>query len=887
MKQLLFWRTWPAAEARTANWVLGILALTLLVFLANIIDPLGNAVHWDVLSELSEIPTVVDILPLDGWQFGVTVPSYLTMEQFGAAPMELPAYMILALGVFALLGLGVVLAAVTALPRFWYLGSMVLFILLLAACRLESLDVFGSGSRLFFILTVVAYGGLSYYLHAFRSDWGIRTRIFSFVGLTALMVLLVGFASPVPQPLLTFAVFSYPLWLLLAIIFIVLTATEIMAGLVWLSTSGGQKGKSSLTNFLVISSFYMLMLLLLFLKNTQRIEWNTFVLSPAVLAVAAGLLGIWGFRKRTEAAATDALNYRTVGFWLYVGLFIVAAAFGGYAAATANDPTLEVLEDMVVEGQLAMSALFYFYILANFLPLFRQGLAVHKVLYNPLKFGLTQTRLLGFAGIVFLISTQEMLPFHQSVAGYFNGLGDLYTKTKEYPLAEQYYKMALQQEFQNHKSNYGLASLALRQDDRTAAAYYFNQATLKNPSAQAYVGLGGVLSQESLFFDAVSSYQEGIRKFPESSELLNNLGILYARTNVADSAYYYLDLAQRASGHDEVPATNLLALYAKSTDDDLLDSLASTAGTRKYYPWQANWLAVQNLRQKFDKQPFIQKAIREDSLLNVSGMAYLVNYALNQARHDSTPVRLASSLAVKNPFLADDLLLPSLYPEFYSGNRQRAIEAMQVLVENGGEKADTYRKVFGHWLLQLGLYEQAAEQFGQVEGPEGLIGRILANAFMGQEAVAGVLVEQLPEMGAEAAMVLLRRTLASGFKPKVLGDSLLQIAQRKPSVAAYGKALRANPFSGRIVAAAADYFRQQKQSERAYELVTRALQFNETSTRIWEQYALLSVEQGLLAQSEEGVAKVQQLAADADYQAFLNRYQPMRALIEKQRAEFK
>ncbi|GHB53885.1 tetratricopeptide repeat protein [Persicitalea jodogahamensis] len=886
MKQLLFWRTWSTTEARVAHWVLGILALTLLAFLANILDPLENAVHWDVLSELSEITTVVDILPLDGWQFGVTVPSYLTMEQFGAAPMELPILMIRFIGVLALLGLCVILAAVTVMPRFWYLGSMVLFILLLAACRLETLGMFGEGSRLLFVVTVVAYGGLSYYLHAFRPDWGINIRIFSFVGLTVLMVLLVAFASPVLQPMLTFAVFSYPLWLLLAIIFILMTATEILAGLVWLSTSG-QKGKPSLINFLVISSFYLLTLLLLFLKNTQRIEWNTFMVSPVVLALAAGLLGIWGFRRRTKAASIDALNYRAVGFWLYVGLFIVALAFGGYAAATANDPTLEVLEDMVVEGQLAMSAVFYFYILANFLPLFRQGLAVHKVLYKPLKFGLTRTRLLGFAGVVFLVSTQEMLPFYQAVAGYFNGLGDLYTKTKEYTLAEQYYKMALQQEFQNHKSNYGLASLALRQDDRTAAAYYFNQATLKNPSPQAYVGLGGVLSQESLFFDAVASYQEGIRKFPESSELLNNLGILYARTNVADSAYYYLDRAQRASSHDDVPATNLLALYAKSTDDELLDSLARTAGGRNYYPWQANWLAVQNLRQKFDKQDFIKKVIREDSLLNVSGMAYLVNYSLNQARYDSTPVRLVSSLAVKNPFLADDLLLPSLYPEFYSGNRRRAIEAMLVLVEEGGEKAETYRKVLGHWLLQLGLYEQAAEQFGLVQSPEGLIGQILANAFMGNEAIAGVLIERLPEQGAEAAMDPLRKTLASGFRPGVLGDSLLLAAQQNPSIAAYVKAVRANPFSGRIVAAAASYFRQQKQSARAYELVTKALQFNQSSPQIWEQYALLSVEQGLLAQSEEGVAKVEQLAADADYQAFLNRYQPMRALIEKQRAEFR
>lgn len=885
MKELFFWRAWPAAERRMAYWALGILSLGLVFFLAMIVDPLGNVVHWDVLSELSEVPSVVDILPLDGWQFGVTIPSFLTMEQFMAAPMELPVLLIRFGGTLALLGLCIVLAALTALPRFWYLGSMVAFILLAAASRLETLGLFGEGSRLFFMIVVGTFGGLSYYLHAFRPDWNIRIRILAFIGLTALLALVVALASPVAEPMLTFAAFSYPLWLPLSIIFLLMSATEIMAGLVWLSTSR-HKGKPSLTNFLIISSFYLLTLLLLFLKNTQRIEWNMFVLSPAILGLVAGLLGIWGFRKRAAAASSDILNFRAVGFWLYVGLFIITLAFAGYLAATANDPILEVLEDMVVEGQLAMSLLFFFYILANFLPLFRQGLAVHKVLYKPLKFGLMQTRLLGFMGVVLFIATQEMLPLYQSVAGYFNGLGDLYTKTKEYTLAEQYYKFSLQQEFQNHKANYGLASLALRQDDKTAAAYYFKQATLKNPSAQAYVGLGGVLAQESLFFDAVASYQEGIRRFPQSSELLNNLGLLYASTNVADSAYYYLDRAERANRSHDVPSTNLLALYAKNTDTDLLDSLAKSTADRAYYPWQANWLAVQNLRQQFDKQTFATKAIRKDSLLNVSGLAYLVNYSLNQARHDSIPVRLIARLADKNPLLADDLVLPSLYADFYAGNRQRALASMQVLAENGGEKAALYRKIFGHWLLQLGLYGQAAEQFGQVKGPEGLIGQILANAFSGNGAVAGVLVEGLPAQGAEAAMPPLRKTLASGFKPRVLGDSLLQVAQGTPSVAAYDKVLHANPFNGRIVAAAAAYFRQQKQAAHAYELVVNALQFDGTSPLLWEQYAYLSVEQGLVAQSEEAAEKVQQLASDADYQAFLTRYQPLRALIEKRRAEF-
>jgi hypothetical protein len=884
MKETFFWQAWSAAERRMAYWALGILLLTLLFFVSKIINPLEQTIHWDVLSELSDIPVVVDILPLNGWQFGVTIPSFLTTEQFVASPMDIDSTTLRVFGVMVLLGLCLVLTAVSALPRFWYLGGMTAFILLVAACRLETLSVFGEDSRLLYTLIVLAYGGVSYYLHAFRSNWGVAIRMLVFSGITASLVLLVALMSPVSEPFLTAVVFSYSLWLPLSVGFLLMSATEIMAGLVWLSTSG-KTGKSSLVNFLVISTFYLLNLVLLFLTTTHKIEWNLFMVSPVLLAIIAGVLGIWGFKKRLET--TGLLSSRTAGFWLYLGLFIIALSFAGFAAGTSNDPALEVLEDMVIEGQLAMSVLFLFYMVINFLPLFRQGLAVHKVMYKPLRFGLTQTRLLGFTGLIFLLSTQGLLPVYQAVAGYFNGLGDLYTQTKEYTLAEQYYKMALQQEYQNHKSNYALASLALRQDDKTAAAYYFKQATLKNPSPQAYVGLGNVLAQENLFFDAVYSLQEGINRFPESSELLNNLGTLYSRTNVADSAYYYFDRAQRVASNDDVPSTNLLAIWAKSADLALLDSLAASASSKTYPSWQANWLTVQSLRQQYSPIPFQSKVIREDSLLNVSGLAYLVNYSLNQARYDTLPIRLIPKIANQNPLLSDDLLLASLYPEFYSGNKIRAIEILQALVDEEGEKAELYRKILGHWLLQLGLYEQALDLFGRVNGPEGLIGQILSNTFLGREAIAGVLIERLNEQGASAVEAQLRSTLSSGFKPSVIGDSLLRAAQAQPSALAYQRAVRANPFDGRIISVAAMYMRQQKQVAPAYQVVVNALRFNQTSPLIWEQYALLSVEQGLLGQGEEGAAKVRLLASPADYQSFVSRYQPLRALIEKQREEFR
>lgn len=886
MNDLLFWKVWSPSERRMAVGAFLVLILGLVFLVVQCMDPLGNVVRWNVVSELSETTAVVDVLQLGQWQYGISIPTHLVTESFMSSVMEMNAWTVYFFWIGALAGLSFVLAALTTMTRFWYLAGTILFILFLAFARLETLHVFGSESRLLFLVATMLYGGVSYYFHAFRPDLGISTRIAGIAGVSLVLVALVALGSASPVPALTAAVYSFPLWLVITLLFLLVSATEIMAGLVWLSTSGqAGKGRSGLVQFIVISILYLLLLLLIYLQNTRQIDWNVTLVNPFYLALAAGILGIWGFRRRADSTE-GVLPFRSTGFWLYMGLFIVAASFCGLMAGTANDPVLETLEDATVEGQLAMGLLFLFYVLVNFYEVFQQKLAVYKVLYKPLRFGLTQTRLFGFVGVVVLISIQRLFPVNQAIAGYFNGLGDLHATTEEFTLAEQYYKLALQQEFQNHKSNYALASIALKQGDRNAAAYYFRQALLKNPSPQAYAGLSGILVQENLFFDAVYSLQEGLRRFPANGELLNNLGMLYSKTNVADSAYYYLDLAKANAARPEIPATNLLAILAKSTDSGLLDSLATSTDKRDYLSWQANWLAVQNLRQRFSKESFHSEAVPKDSLLSVSSLAYLLNYATNQARFDSLPAALLPKLAAKNPVLSQELSLAALYPEFYSGNKLRALETLSGWAAEEGEKSNLYHKILGHWLLQLGLYDQAIEALSVVEGIEGTIGMAVANALSDKREVAVVLLDKIQDKEQKAAVEQLKHTLFSGVKPKSVSDSLLAVITRSPDSQNFDKAVRANPFDARIVSAASEFYRGKKQNKQAYQLVLNALRYNEFAPELWEQYALLSLDQGLLGQAAEGEKKVRQYALPAGYQRFMTRYQPMRALIEKQRAAF-
>ncbi len=883
-------QSWRPNERIAAFTVLSLLLLALILLLSKITDPLSNTAPWGVMSEWKEISAVIDRLNTSDGVFGIPVPSMIVTENFVASVMEIQLPVILAALILSLAGLALTLAAITALPRFWYIGAMTGFMILLAFSGTEMLHVDFIHPRFLFLLILLVTGGLSYYMHAFRVDLSLPQRAVLMLGAVFSLAGFVWLTCGAEYPALTAMVYGMPLWLGLAVVFLFISATEVLAGLVWLCTvkSSGLSHRS-FPAFLTGSLLYLILLVLLFLKNTRQLDAEIRLVSPLVPAIVGGLAGITGFKRRCDATG-GALDYRHGGWMLYTGLFIIALSCALSQATLSNDPVLEVLEDTIVNTQLAMGIVFVFYVLLNFTPLFRKRLEVYKVLYKPMRFDLTKTRLIGFGGVIALFSMQNLFPLTQGIAGYFNGLGDLHTVTQEYTLAEQYYKMALKHEFQNHKSNYALASLALKQDDQTAAAYYFRQATLKNPSPQAFVGLGNVLMRENLYFDALFTLQNAHRVFPSNGEISNNLGMLFDRSAVADSAYYYLELSERQSARPEVAGSNLLAVLAGNTAGTLRDSLAGSLKDRDYVSFRANKLTIRNLSGKFEKENFNDNWIPQDSLLSVATFAYLYNFCLNQAKNGSEPGELALAMAMKNPLIANELSLAAVYPQFYSGDKLRAIGLLQSWAKEETSKSAQFNLIAGHWWLQLGVFSKAEEAFATIAGKEGILGQIFANVLQGKQGSAGILLENLlatEEGQADTALRLLQDRLEQISSVPSEADSLLSLAISSRQEKDFQMALRANPLNGKVVGAVSDFYLQQGQLEKAYEIVTGALLYNEEDPWLWRQFALLALKQGLVTDAEEAAEKAEAGLPLADYQRFRQEYQAQRTLIEKERESFK
>ena len=667
-------------------------ALTLLLFaLASLlyVRYLGieNIVNWDILSELGEIPVQLDSAS-NGKLLG---KAFVIKEQFVPSLMAVSEWKSwIYLGVCSV-GIALILSAIVALPRLWYLAAMTVFVAAIAGLRLEILQLFNHSGPWAFVLVIATLGGVSYFFHAFQRYVSFEKKLAGFGLAIVLLAIILHFGARAPLPALTVASYSLLSTTALSVVFVFFNSFEIIAAFVYVvSNRRTGLGKNSLINFLFISSLYLLGVLLTYLRNTRQIEGDFWLIGPFILFTIAVILGLWSFKKRTNTV----LPFDEIGAWLYVGGALIAAATMAYALATDNNPLIEVFEDAIVYSQLSLALVFVVYVGINFYPLFRQGLEVHKVLYKPLKMSLAQVWVVGGLGAISLLASDKFFAIDQATAGQHNALGDLYTATRDYKLAEEYYKLALKDDFQNHKSNFALASLALTQGDRTAAGVYFKQALRKNPSPQAYAGLSKAMLDENLFFDAIFNLRRGIRDFPKNGELQNNLGYLYARTRINDSTLYYWQLAKQNARRPEVAGANLLAFYAQNPALAPVEPAAS--GT--YPSYEANRLAQLRIP---DAEAKFAVSLPADSALSVNNLAYLYNYATHQ--RDTALLPLLRRLEEKdgNGNFYEDLQLARAYVEYYKHDKIIALDLLAAkATSDTSAKAALVRQTLNFWLTK-------------------------------------------------------------------------------------------------------------------------------------------------------------------------------------------
>lgn len=710
-QEIFFWNRWLPAYRRLYVGLLIITGIALVGYLVQKYIGADAVINWQVFNELQDIEFATDQFSRGIFNFTTEAQSFVVAEWFEASDMQVNFRAAYWYGGLLMVALTFVLAVVTNLPRWWYLGSMMVFIGLLAAFQLDILQVWGLPNSTVLLVSLAVFLSVSYYLHAFRPDISFPKRLIIFGFLVAAAVFVWLRFAQVAHPALGLLAYGTRVLALLTILFIFIIAHEIPSHLLTFITGTGiAAGRNSIFHFTVISVFYVGNLMVSYLHNSGILELNFLYVNGFYLLAVSVVLGIWGFRRRVDPVFSD--PYASL---LYAALVIIALGTIGYAFATGNDPMLDMFEDVIVYSHLATGLSFFLYVYINFRGPMSQGLPVHKIMYQPRIFPFGFSYALAGLIMLALLFRVNMLPFNQGVAGYQNQLGDLYFAEQNFILAESYYKKALLFNTRNHKSNYALATIAKQHNNPEAMAAFLKQAITNKPTPHTYAMLSQLYAQEDLFFDAVFTLREGTRKFPESGELFNNLGVLYEKTRILDSAYVFYSQALDLTGKPEVVRSNLLAFWAKNFSGRKLDSVLAASEPNNYLSYENNRLVISNLLQKPDSQVF-SEAMMQDTLLNRERFAYLYNYTLNHKKQaDTNLLRTINRYATQpdNSLFSADLNFAKAVNLYHTNNVGLAFETLKDLEQGSAQRSAYFNKMLGMWYLKQNVPRLAAYRFGK------------------------------------------------------------------------------------------------------------------------------------------------------------------------------
>ena len=860
MQNLFFWQNWPKNERFGFVFVLIVFFISTSTLSFYWFNGLENVVHWDILSELDEIPATTETFSDGTLKFNINGNAYIVKERFLASAMNIN---FLANNIFvAFLGLGLclLLSAFSGMSRYWFLGGMMMLAGIIITFHLEI--VFNTTNQLPFLVTFGALAGLAFYFNTFAMQASFLRKFLAFVALIIIASIFILSQSKTPNPAIAIASYGLFSAIIISAVFILFVSHEISAGLVWIVSNSGVRNRNHIPSFLMISGIYLLNILLIYLEKSQYIDWNIISINPVVLLGISIVLGLWGFRNYSEQA--NFFDYRRIGSWLYLGLAIITTATIALAYATANDPLIEAFEDYISYCHLAMGVCFFAYIIINFTQPLQKGFEIHKVIYKPKFYELLLFRLAAAVLVFVLISFKNYNNYFQTKAGYYNAVADYYTAAQDFAAAETFYKEALHFDFRNHKSNYALASLAMKVGDKENTGIFLKNALEKNPSPFAYSGLSRVLQEKDMFFDALFTMRTGVGKFPEDQALLTNLAYLYEKAKVTDSTVYYLKLAKAHCTNCDLAESNLLAYELKYSEKDSLRSTLNASNPKLGGDNRADKrLSLRANRSAADKVLHLQASTNleftQDSALNVSQFALLYN--LSSFKNNLFPYKTADLQNIQrkeaNNDFFEDLTFAIACRNYFAENKLEGLKQLSILANDSTKHKPLYNQVAGMWFLQQGVYDKAI------------------NYLIKAGDVSSV--EILQKQDYQKTITEFQQAQAE----EIFKTNLTKKAE-------FDKVLGENPLNPIVLNKALTFYNNTlKKPNDAYNFIFKAVELNDTSTELWKLYTLQSLKIGMSEYAQDGLSKLQQLSKPADYQAFLSIYQAQKALMEKNKEGFK
>jgi len=716
MNNLNFWKAWRGKYR-------GIYQVLLFVFLLSIVysfysqyNSYDIAFPKEVVRKTQSIET--SLHNVNDFVFDLQVPArtYVIFQSFLSlnSGFQLSGTYLLIAVIFCCFS--ILMTAATYLSRWWFIILQSVFVIWIITLKLQLLEIFGIDNQLFTFVFVGLFLVAGYYFHAFKEDAGLFQRwlIFALILIALLSVVITGSSIEAPVVFMTHHGIIVPV--ILAIVFIFNVAYDIVLHILYLLASKkNQDGSSNLLHFIVISMLYLIYVGLTFAKNDHLIDFEIIYLNEFLLVGVSAVLGIWGFRKRSELIEKQ-LIFRPLGGYVYLAMGIMAFSVLTWIFINGNDPLMDTFEDVIIFSHLGFGLLFFFYVLYNFVALLKAGHGIYPVVFRPVNIPYNLVRAVGFGIVVVLVLRSSYLPYYQAISGYYNGLADYYEYIGEEEKATTTFKIARQYAVTAHKHNFEIGKREYNAKNWAQASSYFSQANIKRPSTQAYLNKVQAQLNANLTFEALFTLEDAQQDFPDDPYILNMKGVVYEKLNKTDSSFIYFDAAERAGKRGQaanIPAVNRLALFAKKgIDEDLPEQ---SVLSEKSVAFQANYLALTNRKRTFIDSINLE-ASKMPNLLTYNDFSFIFNLTLNKSIENkgfkSDTIQWLGKLSENKDF-DKSLKYASSARLNYAGQITDAYSLIYELENDNIADAGFYYLLHGLWLLEQKSYSDAAEHFAE------------------------------------------------------------------------------------------------------------------------------------------------------------------------------
>ncbi len=714
MNELFFWNNWQKTQRIPYLILLSLFILSLVWYGIQYGLGDGMVMGWQLKTETELIDVPIDTIQKGIFKLNVEGESYVVTEKYEAKAPQInytANYFFLS---FQILAAVFLLAMLTILKRLWYIIGITVFVFYLINLQVNYLGLTDFYEHAFLILMMLLYLPLSYYFQAFQTSTAFHWRLISFAAITVIIALWVVFGSNVPDPALYLSTFGMIIPIVLSLIFISIVAHDIPYIFVYLLSRYSNPGikRNTLFHYIFITFIYLLNLFLIHLEEVNAINWNIYYLDIFVVYIISVVLGIWGYKQRNLIAQKSILPFEPQGAILYLSLAMISLGTIAYAFATANDSLIRVFRDFILFTHIGFGTIFFCYILINFAPLLRENLAVYRIVYKGDVFPFNLARFIAVVVICVFFMAEFEKDYYRIKSSYYNGIAEIYASTEEDILAEEYYLLALKNNYFSQKTRFELAFLAIKQNQPQRVISFIKNNTEINPSEYAFTMLSDTYLESDMFYDALFVLQKGVKKFPRSAALNNNLALLYAQAKVQDSTLYHFRMAQRhTSGF--VPLNNLYAYLAKEQIKDI--SIDSLVFEDKGVISLSNQLALYNVYGKRYERD-IDTAFFQNPEIDIKAFAYLYNYTTNQLKKQDTSrqlVKLIEKIQAneKNyPIYGSLQFLKGVY-HYYQQNIAEGIKTVSGLPDL--KSAPYYNTILGLWFLEQNAYKQAGNSFAK------------------------------------------------------------------------------------------------------------------------------------------------------------------------------